>query len=160
MKYLFSILIFFISCSVSEKQPLAPVLEQYFTLEQVRTIAAKYDLEDMVDPVKSNGLMYQTPEDLERYFVYHKEIRDKIREEQILMEKIREGVSYDEFVALIDQLPALRRSRVRAYDRTDNESRYQEEIQEFRKNGISHVYVDAADVINYCKCTNPDAHKK
>ena len=127
MKKLLLFLITIALFSCKENNQPEPLL--LHTLEEVKTIASKYGLSDMVTFETNGGLRYYNDEQLEEYFTRHKRYRAEYTMDSTFHANIYSVKSYPDYEKLIDAIPGMReRDRV-AFGNDSEYKIYRENMQ-------------------------------
>jgi hypothetical protein len=104
--------ILLISSFLAEAQKIAQKPKQLWTIEQVKEMAKKYNLQDSITSTKRFFLIYVNKDDIEKYLREEsKAIRAKA-ELYTYLEKTKYVRTFDDDVNLINSLPTVRETIV------------------------------------------------
>lgn len=126
---LFSIVLLF-PLSANAQDTL-PKLKQLWTLEEVKEMAKKYNLQDSVGPKKNNFLLYTKRRSIEKYFQQvTKDIQ--MREEfKAYLAKTKNVRTYEEFENLLNSFPNVKAVLVESQGGEDNYKKYMKESRNY-----------------------------
>lgn len=127
----------FVYCHITSE----PVLEQHFTLEEVKTIAEKYDLSNLVTMEKNGGLRYLTAEQLEAYFTDERRIRDYQKQDSLYEVGIKSIQSFADYERLIKTIPGMLERERANFEKSGLGMTYDEYLADMRNHNW-HIYLE------------------
>lgn len=120
------------------------MLQQRFTYEQVRAIAAEYGVESQVTE-EWTALLYMTPEELRSEFKARREFEDQKREMAIYFQKTADVRTPQDDIDLINSLPVFRKKEVEAQGGEAGFQKWCAELLEVKW----HIYRNKDGVLKY-----------
>jgi hypothetical protein len=103
---------------------------KHFTLEQVKEIAAGYELADIVTEEKNAGLVYLTKEELETFLKREKYNQDLHKQQQTYLQQTGKVHSFDDYIQLLGTFPAMYADQVK---QKGGEAQFQDWVNKSRQ---------------------------
>ena len=105
------------------------VMKKLWTVEQVKSIAKKYGMEDYVSDTKNTALLYDKKEDIEKYFQEESKVKQRIKEFKEYSEKTKYVRTYDDYLKLLEQYPTLKAQLEKSQGGSEEYAKYNAEAK-------------------------------
>ncbi len=140
----FIVLLIFVTAKGQKRYP-----EDLWTVEQVKQMAAKYNLQDSISATKNTLLLTMKKEEIEQYF----QKVDKFRQETIVYKSFQAKTklvrSYEDYFKLVESMPLIKDDVVQNLGGTEKYERYKKEVSKDKWR----IYRDQAGNLRFFKAS-------
>ncbi len=129
---LLTVLILFLSINSEVKSQTVKdsVWKAKWTLQEVKHIAEKYNLQDSVTMTRHNILLFLSKDEVEKYLQKMSGFYKKRKEQEIFLERTKYVRSYNDYFKLINSTPSVKKGWV---DGFGSETKYNDFVKETLK---------------------------
>lgn len=106
------------------------------TVAELKVMASKYNIEDIVSDTLNTALQYATKEHADRFFKEQYEVRETIKETDLYLERTKNVRTIADRIALVNSLPRFKRLEIQS---CGGEDKWNAENQKFLK-GSYRIY--------------------
>jgi hypothetical protein len=142
--YIFLLFLIF-GCKDLSKEEKLP--QKNFTIEQVKSVGAKYGLDSLVTEEKNSALTFFSEAELNNFFIKEKNTLDLRKETKSYLERTIWVNSFEDYLYLLDSLPLLKKSEIDAQGGLEKFDKYVDfmkktkwHVYRFKEGGISFEY--------------------
>jgi hypothetical protein len=145
---LFILIIFLLysfGCQKYTKEETMP--QKHFTIEQVKSIGAKYGLDSLVTEEKNGALQFFPESDLNNYFKDQKNSLDYGEQAHSFLKRTIWVNSFDDYISLLDSLPLMKKNEIEGRggiekfnEHVDAMKKIKWHIYRFKEGGVAFEY--------------------